>query len=70
VPGVVLGLSAGVGFGASAVFARLSMQHIHATSGTLASLIVGTLVTTALAFRFCAEGILGLAGVAFLWFLL
>ena len=68
--GVVLGLSAGVGFGASAVFARLGMQHIHATSGTLVSLIVGTILTTALAFGFYIEEILGLAGVAFLWFLL
>ena len=67
--GVVLGLSAGVGFGASDVFARLSMQHIHATSGTLVSLIVGTLLTTALAFGFHTEEILGLVGVAFLWFL-
>ncbi len=48
--GVVLSLSAGLGFGASAVLARLAMQHIHATTVTLVSLIAGTLITMALAF--------------------
>ncbi len=68
--GVVLSLSAGLGFGASAVLARLAMQHIAPATGTLVSLIVGTLITTALAFGFYTDEILGLAGAAFLWFLL
>ena len=68
--GVVLGLSAGFGFGASAVFARVGLQYIHATTGTLVSLIVGTVLTMAIAFAFHSDAIFTLAGAAFLWFLL
>ncbi len=67
--GVLLGLSAAIGFGASAIFARLSLQHIRATSGTAVSLVVGTVVTTAIAFAFHTDAIFELAAVAFLWFL-
>ena len=68
--GVVLGLSAALGFGATAVFARLGMQHMRPTSGTLASLVVGTTITMALAFAFHWDEIFVLSGIAFLWFLL
>ena len=68
--GVVLGLSAALGFGATAVFARLGMQHIRPTSGTLVSLVVGTTITMALAFTFHWDEIFVLSGIAFLWFLL
>jgi drug/metabolite transporter (DMT)-like permease len=68
--GVLLGLSAAVGFGASAVFARLGLQYIRATTGTAVSLVVGTIVTTVIAFALHTDAIFDLAAVAFLWFLL
>lgn len=68
--GVILGLSSGFGFGASAVFARIGLQHVRPTTGTLVSLIVGSTVTMVLAFIFHVDAILNLAGVAFLWFML
>ena len=68
--GIALGLSAALGFGLSAVFARLALQHMRATTGTLISLIVGTVIAMALAFAIYPDKILGLSAVAFLWFLL
>ena len=68
--GVLLGLSAALGFGSSAVFARLAMQYMRSTTATLVSLIVGTAVSLAVAFILYSEEIVALAGIAFLWFLL
>ncbi|MCH7787742.1 MAG: EamA family transporter [Chloroflexi bacterium] len=68
--GIALGLSAALGFGLSAIFARLALQHMRATTGTLISLIVGTVIAMALAFAIYPDKILGLSAVAFLWFLL
>ncbi len=68
--GVLFGLSSAFGFGAAAVFARVGLQDVKPTTGTLVSLIVGTIITMALAFILHAEAILNLAGMAFLWFLL
>ena len=68
--GVTLGLLAAVGFGASAVFARLGLQYMRPTTGTLISLVVGTGITMTLAIVLDWDLILGLSGLAFLWFLL
>ena len=68
--GVVLGLSAAVGFGAAAIFARLGLQYMRSTTGTLISIMVGTAITMTLAIALDWDLILGLSGVAFLWFLL
>ena len=68
--GVLFALSASLGFGASAVFARVGLQHIRATSATLISLIVGTVITMTLAFIFHSSEIMTLAGIAFAWLLL
>ena len=68
--GVILGLSAALGFGVAAVFARVGLQDMKPTTGTLVSLVVGTAITMVLAFIFHAQAIFDLAGVAFLWFLL
>lgn len=68
--GVFLGLSAALGFGSSAVFARLGLQHMRPTTGTLVSLIVGTIITMTLAFALHSDQIFTLIGIAFLWFLL
>ena len=68
--GILLGLTSALGFGTSAIFARLGLQHMRPTTGTLVSLIVGSVVTLTLAFAFHSNEIVGLAGIAFLWFLL
>ncbi|MDP6455371.1 MAG: DMT family transporter [SAR202 cluster bacterium] len=68
--GVLLGLSAAFGFGVAAVFARVGLQDIKVTTGTLVSLVVGSAITMTAAIVFHADAIFELAGVAFLWFLL
>ena len=68
--GVILGLSAALGFGSSAVFARLGMQHMRSTTATLISLIAGTGITMTIAFILHSEEIFALSGIAFAWFLL
>ena len=68
--GVLFGLSAALGFGSSAVLARLSLQHMRTSTGVLISLVVGTVITLALAFSFHTREILSLSGIAFVWFLL
>ena len=68
--GIVLSLSAALGFGLSAIFARLALQHMRATTGTLISLIVGTTIAMIIAFAIYPDKVLGLGAVAFLWFLL
>lgn len=68
--GVAFGLSASVGFAASAVFARLGLQYMRVTTGTLASLVVGAVITMVLALLIHSEQIFALSAVAFAWFLL
>ena len=65
-----MALLAAAGFGTAAVFARLALQHMRSTTGTLLSLIVGTSIVMTIALLIHWEAIFGLAGVAFLWFLL
>ena len=68
--GVILGLLAALGFGGSAVFARLGMQYMRSTTGTLTSLLVGTVIMLTLAFALHSNEILALGGVVLLWLLL
>lgn len=68
--GVVFGLSAALGFGGSAVFARLGLRYMKSPLGTLASLLVGIVITMTLAVTFHFDSILALTPVAFAWFLL
>ena len=67
---IALGLSAALGFGSSAVFARIGLQHVRPTSGTLVSLIVGSVITMTLALVFHFDEIFALSSFAFVWFLL
>ena len=67
---IALGLSAALGFGSSAVFARIGLQHVRPTSGTLVSLIVGSVITMTLAFAFHFDEMFALSSFAFVWFLL
>ena len=65
-----MALAAAVGFGATAVFARLGMRHVSTSSATLMSLIVSTLITLAIAAALHSRGILEIGKVAlFLCFL-
>ena len=68
--GAALALSAALGFGASAVFARVGMQYVRPTTGTFISLLVGVAITFTLAVVFHFDDILALGGIAFAWFLL
>lgn len=64
--GVALGLSAALGFGASAVIVRLGLEHMRATSGVLVSLAVSTVVTMAIALSLDAPDVLALSPTALL----
>ena len=64
---VVFALAAAVGWGASFVFARLGLQRLRSTTGTLVSLAAGAVVTLSIAFAIHSEEILALSGVTFLW---
>ena len=63
--GVGFALVAALGFGATAVFARLGMRHVRPTSGTAVSLIVGAVLTMIIAFALHAAEIFALAAAAF-----
>ena len=67
--GVIFGLTAAVGFGVSPFFARLGMQHVRPTTGTLISLSVGATIAMAAALVLHSGEIFALSGTAFLWFL-
>lgn len=68
--GVVFGLFASLGFGSSAVFARLGLQHMRPTTGTMASLMVGAVIAMVIAFALNSDEIFALSGMAFAWFTL
>ena len=50
--GIALALISAVGFGATAVFARLGVQHVAVGPGTFVSLAVSTVVTLAVTVAF------------------
>ena len=68
--GIVLSLSAAVGFGITPVFVRLGLRHLRTTTGTLVSLLVSTALTMTVALSLHSREVLDLAGPAFGWFLL
>ena len=63
--GVLLALCAAVGFGATAFFARLSVQHVRPTTGVIVSLIVGAAATSVFAAAMDGAEILSLGWSAF-----
>jgi drug/metabolite transporter (DMT)-like permease len=65
VTGVLLALSAALGFGATAFFARLSIEHMRPTTGTLVSLVVGVVVTSVLALSIDGTAFLSLDSAAY-----
>ena len=50
--GAALALTAALGFGASAVFARIGLQYMRPTTGAFVSLLVGIVVTLTIAIVF------------------
>jgi len=65
--GIVLALMAAGGFGSTAVFARLGLEHMRAATGTLFSLIVSSAIAVAIALGLHASEIFGLGGSALAW---
>lgn len=63
--GVLLALSAAAGFGATAFFARLSIQHVRPTTGVIVSLIVGAVATSVFAVAMDGANLLSLGWSAF-----
>ena len=66
--GVALSLAAAMGFAGSAVFARIGLQHVRPTTGTIVSLLIGISITLTLSIIFHQREIIALSGIAFLWF--
>lgn len=63
--GVLLALCAAAGFGATAFFARLSIQHVRPTTGVIVSLIVGAAATSVFAVAMDGTNLLSLGWIAF-----
>ncbi len=68
--GVGYGLVSALGFGATAIFARVGMRHVRPTTGTAVSLIIGAMVTMAIALSLHAAEIVALGAAAFGFILL
>ena len=68
--GAAMALTAAMGFGAAAVFARIGLQYMRPTTGAFVSLLIGIAITLTLALVFHSDDILALSGIAFVWFLI
>ena len=67
---IVFALLAAVGWGTGAVFARLGLQHMRSTTGTVVSLAAGVVMVGSLALAVNRDIMFTLPVVALLWFLL
>ena len=65
-----MALTAAMGFGAAAVFARIGLQYMRPTTGAFVSLLIGIAITLTLALVFHFDDIFALSGIAFVWFLI
>lgn len=65
-----MALTAAMGFGAAAVFARIGLQYMRPTTGAFVSLLIGIAITLTLALVFHFDDIITLGGIAFVWFLI
>ena len=68
--GAAMALTAAMGFGAAAVFARIGLQYMRPTTGAFVSLLIGIAITLTLALVFHFDDIFALSGIAFVWFLI
>lgn len=67
---IVFALLAAVGWGAGAIFARLGLQHMRSTTGTVVSLAAGVVTVGTLALAVNRDIMFTLPVVTLLWFLL
>ena len=65
--GVLLALGAAIGFGATGVTARLSVEHMRPTTGTLLSLMVGGAVVFVIAAIVSGISEFKLEPIAYVW---
>lgn len=68
--GILLAIFATFGWGISAIFVRIGLQHMSTAIGTLVSLISGLLLTALLTLLLQPEELLNASWVAVLWFAL
>ena len=67
---IFFALSAAVGWGISGVLARLGLQHMRATTGTVISLASGTALVGAIALAMYGRELFSFSLTALLWFTL
>ena len=67
--GVILALLAAAGFAGGAIFARTGLQSTKPTTGTLVSVVASFVVAGTIAVAYEPSAFVGLAPIAFLWFL-
>lgn len=67
---ILLSLLAAVTWGASSVFARLGLQHMRSTTGTVVSLAAGVVMVGALALALYGGEMFSLPAIAYAWFAL
>lgn len=66
--GIVLAITAALGWGASAIFARLGLQGIKTSTGTLISMLSSVLLVGSLALILNFDDVVHLSPMALLWF--
>ena len=66
--GIPLALLATIGWGTSAIFVRLGLQHVRTSAGLLVSMLAGILLVGVIAIPLHWEEIVALSLVAFGWF--
>ena len=67
---IVFALLAATGWGTAAIFARLGLQHMRSTTGTVVSLASGVAMVGTLALLVHRDIMFSLPAAALLWFLL
>jgi drug/metabolite transporter (DMT)-like permease len=70
VTGILLALSAALGFAVSAVFARVALRQMRVTTGTLFSMVVGAAVVLVIALALHPKAFVQVGIIGFLWILL
>ena len=68
--GIALALLAAGGWASASIFARLGLQHVRNTTGTMVSMVAGLAVVGAVAIPFYGDRIPALPLAAFGWFAL
>ena len=64
---ILFALLAATGWGASGVFARVGLQHMHPNTGTVVSLASGVLLLGAIALLMYGDQMLSFPAIALIW---